>query len=147
MADSHRPTTRTARGRMIDLPLHLLPPKLREIAEYCGADTALLLLEHAGGGHVRVPNPEHLHGLHQLVEWLGVERATEFCRNFAGDIIQVPRAAAAIRAVRNRKIRAERQAGASLFHLARYYGLTERQILTIVGREVDDRQFDLFGLE
>ena len=132
---------------MTHLPLHLLPPKLREITEFCGIDTAMLLLEHAGGGHIAVPEPEHLHALHQLVEWLGVERAQVFCRAFSGDIIQVPKAAAAIRALRNRQIQAERLAGASLFSLARRYGLTERQVLTITGRPVmDDRQFDLFGL-
>jgi hypothetical protein len=133
---------------MIDLPLHLLPPKLREIAEYCGAETALLLLEHAGGRYVSVPYPEHLHGLHQLVEWLGVERATVFCRKYAGELIQMPKAAAAIRSIRDQKIRDDRQAGASLGSLARRYGLTQRQITTIVGQDpADDRQFDLFGLE
>jgi hypothetical protein len=132
---------------MIDLPLHLLPPKLREITEYCGAETALLLLEHAGGRYVSVPYPEHLHALHQLVEWLGVERAGVFCRQYAGELIQVPKAAAAIRAIRDQKIRDDRRAGASLGSLARRYGLTQRQITTIVGQETDDRQFDLFGME
>jgi hypothetical protein len=131
---------------MTELPLHLLPPKLREIAEYCGIETAMLLLEHAGGGHVKVPLPENLHGLHQLVEWLGAERARAFCDNFCGETIQIPLAKAAIRVVRNKKIREERQAGASLFTLARRYGMTERGILKIVGHEKDDRQFDLFGM-
>jgi bacterioferritin-associated ferredoxin len=132
---------------MIDLPLHLLPPKLREIAEYCGIETALLLLEHAGGRYVSVPYPEHLHALHQLVEWLGVERASGFCRQYAGELIQVPKAAAAIRAIRDQQIREDRRSGASLGSLARRYGLTQRQITTIVGQETDDRQFDLFGME
>ncbi|MEC4750017.1 Mor transcription activator family protein [Methylomicrobium sp. Wu6] len=133
---------------MIDLPLHLLPPKLREIAEYCDVETALLLLENAGGGHVAVPEAAHLHSLHQLVLWLGAERAHAFCINFSGDIIQIPRAAAAMRVVRNRKIREERQAGAQLFTLARRYGLTERQILSIVGKnEPNAGQFDLFGMD
>jgi hypothetical protein len=132
---------------MIDLPLHLLPSKLREIAEYCGIETALLLLEHAGGRYVSVPYPEHLHALHQLVEWLGVERASGFCRQYAGELIQVPKAAAAIRAIRDQQIREDRRSGASLGSLARRYGLTQRQITTIVGQETDDRQFDLFGME
>jgi hypothetical protein len=132
---------------MIDLPTHLLPPKLREIAEYCGIETAMLLLEHAGGRYVSVPLPEHLHALHQLVEWLGVERASVFCRQYAGELIQVPKAAAAIRAIRDRKIREDRRAGASMSNLARRYGLTHRQITNIVGQESDDRQFDLFGIE
>jgi hypothetical protein len=132
---------------MIDLPLHLLPPKLREIADYCGIETALLLLEHAGGRYVSVPYPEHLHALHQLVEWLGVERASVFCRQYAGELIQVPKAAAALRAIRDQKIREDRRGGASMSNLARRYGLTHRQITNIVGQEADDRQFDLFGME
>lgn len=133
---------------MIDLPLHLLPPKLREIAEYCGTDTALLLLEHAGGGYVRAPEPENLHALHPLVEWLGVERAQAFCQAYAGEIIQIPKASAALRTIRNRRIHEERRAGVSLFALARKYGLTQRQIISILGDETeDDQQFDLFGLE
>lgn len=133
---------------MIRLPTHLLPPKLREIAEFCGDETALLLLEHAGGGHVAVPQPDNLHPMHQLVEWLGPVLARSFCQAFSGEIIQIPKAAAAMRIVRNRQIREERLAGASLFTLARRYGLTERQVMVIAGRaEPDDRQADLFGVE
>jgi hypothetical protein len=132
---------------MIDLPLHLLPPKLREIAEYCDVETALLLLEHAGGGHIKVPLPKNLHALHQLVEWLGPERARVFCDNFSSETIQIPRAQAALRVIRNKKIREEREAGASLFVLARRYGMTERGILKIICHAQDDQQFDLFGME
>jgi hypothetical protein len=132
---------------MIEIPLRLLPPKLRQISEYCGIDTALLLLEHAGGGHVAVPEPEHLHALHQLVEWLGSEKAQVFCRNFSGEIIQIPKAASALRSLRNRKIIDARKSGTSLFILARTYGLTERQVLNILGQTAyDDQQFDLFGM-
>jgi hypothetical protein len=35
---------------MCQLPRHLLPPKLLEIAEYCGDKTAMDLLQHYGGG-------------------------------------------------------------------------------------------------
>jgi hypothetical protein len=133
---------------MIDLPLHLLPPKLREIAEYCGIETALLLLEHAGGCYVQVPTPEHLHAGYKLVEWLGAERATVLCQNYARETIQIPKAEAARRAIRDQKIRQERQAGASPSTLARCYNLTQRQITNIVGQEpADDGQFDLFGME
>jgi len=132
---------------MIDLPLHLLPSKLREIAEYCGNDTAMLLLEHAGGGTILVIKPENLDSMHNLVIWLGVERAQKFCDAFAGEIIKVPRAAAALRTLRNQKIREERRAGATLFTLARRYGMTDRQISAILGNEETKAdQFDLFGM-
>lgn len=131
---------------MYQLPKHLLPPKLLEIAEYCGEKTAMDLLQNYGGGHLCVP--QQVDAMHQLSQVLGVVAATAFCRNFAGETIQIPKAAKAFRSLRNTEIRRLRAAGEPLFNVARKYGLTERQILTICnGMEEDCGQVDMFDVD
>lgn len=131
---------------MVQLPRHLLPPKLLEIAEYCGDKTAMALLQNYGGGHVCVP--QQVDALHRLSQVLGVVAATQFCQAFGGETIQIPKAAAAFRVMRNAEIRRLRRAGEPLFNVARQFGLTERRILTICnGMEKDCRQVDLFDVE
>ena len=131
---------------MYQLPRHLLPPKLLEIAEYCGDKTAMDLLQHYGGGHICVP--QQVDALHRLSQVLGVVAAAVFCQNFAGETIQIPKAAKAFRAIRNAQIRQLRKEGEPLFNVARKFGLTERQILTICnGMEADYVQADMFDIE
>ncbi len=131
---------------MYQLPRHLLPPKLLEIAEYCGDKTAMDLLQHYGGGHICVP--QQVDALHQLSQVLGVVAAAVFCQNFAGETIQIPKAAKAFRALRNTQIRQLRKEGEPLFNVARKFGLTERQILTICnGIEADYGQVDMFDVD
>ena len=116
---------------MHPLPRHLLPPKLLEIAEYCGDKTAMALLENYGGGEI-----------------LGMAAANAFCQAFAGEIIQVPKAAKAIRALRNAEIRRLRNEGEPLFNVARKVGLTERQVLTICNGPAEAcRQADMFDVD
>lgn len=131
---------------MYQLPRHLLPPKLLEIAEYCGDKTAMALLQHYGGGHICVP--QQVDALHQLSQVLGMVAATVFCQAFGGETIQIPKAAKAFRALRNAQIRQLRKEGEPLFNVARKFGLTERQILTICnGIEEDCGQADLFDVD
>lgn len=128
-----------------DLPLHLLPAKLREIADYCGPDTALKLLAAYPGIHCVVPLPPPPPE-HKLVGVLGYEGACRFCEAYGGDILQVPKADRALRLLRDARIRSERAAGARLDTLALRYGLTERQIGNILGSADDPaRQLDLFS--
>lgn len=131
---------------MYQLPRHLLPPKLLEIAEYCGDSTAMALLQHYGGGHLCVPHKVDMQ--HPLSLALGVEAAAKFCQLFAGEIINMPRAAKAMRTLRNAEMRRLRGEGWSCFQLARHYHLTERQVITICnGMEEQVGQVDLFDFE
>lgn len=131
---------------MYQLPRHLLPPKLLEIAEYCGDETAMNLLHHYGGGHLCVP--QQVDALHQLSQVLGPKAAAEFCRNFSGETIQIPKAAKAFRALRNTEIRRLRKEHEPLFNVARKFGLTERQVLTICnGMDEDFCQVDMFDID
>lgn len=130
---------------MTDLPLHWLPPKLREVAEYCGESTARVLLTHFGGGHLFVPRI--MPNEHRLAELLGLESASKLCRMYGGEVLQVPRAAQGLRRYRNVLIQKEYADGATQFDLARRYGLTERQVNKILGAVADNNaaQKDLFG--
>ncbi len=115
---------------MEHLPLEHLPPKLQEIAEYCGKRLALLLLKHYGGGHLHIPKT--ISPGHHLAEVLGLEDSRRFCEIYGGEFFHVPRADEALRATRNAAIHEMRAAGASLFELARRFGLTERHISNIL---------------
>jgi Mor family transcriptional regulator len=117
-----------------------------EIAEYCGDQTAMDLLQHYGGGHICVP--QQVDALHQLSQVLGPKAAAVFCQNFAGETIQIPKAAKAFRTLRNTEIRRLRKEREPLFNVARQFGLTERQVLTICnGMDADYGQVDLFASE
>lgn len=132
-----------ASRQMTELPKHLLPASLRQIADYCGEATMWAIWSAYGGGHLSVPErvrPEH--GLSQL---LGLPGARRFCQAFGGEILTIPKAEAAKRAVRNECIRRDRRGGMSNFGLCRKYGLTERQIITICqANEPVAINFDLF---
>lgn len=114
---------------MTDLPKHLLPASLLQIAEYCGEATMWAIWRAYGGGHLSVPlqaAPEH--GLSQL---LGYPAACQFCLAFGGELLNIPKGESARRTVRNERIREDRRAGMDNFGLCRKYGLTERQISAI----------------
>ncbi|MEX0745299.1 MAG: Mor transcription activator family protein [Phycisphaeraceae bacterium] len=121
-----------------------LPQSLAEVAEVIGLAATLALVEHAGG--VRIYVPESLGDDHRLVEWLGQEAAALLSEAFAMEELVVPRCAAALRQVRNRRMRFERQEhGARPAELALRYGLTERQVYTILA-DVDDPYADQYSL-
>lgn len=127
-----------------DIRLDCLPPKLVEIAQYCGEEVARGLLMHFGGGHLFVPSK--LPDGHQLACVLGYSSANKLVEMYGGETFQVPRAATALREFRNQAIRELYAGGHTQFQLARLYGLTERHINTIVSpRRVGPRQDDLFG--
>lgn len=126
------------------LPTHLLPAKLREIAEYCGLPVALRLVESFPGIEVFIPL-DPLPPEHRLVRVLGPEAAAKLWDVYRGDTIKVPRAVRAMRAVRDEQIREERRQGAGLAELALRHRLTDRYVSIICNApEPDDAQRDLF---
>lgn len=119
---------------MLDIrEIEALPPSLVDVAEVVGLAATLALVEHAGG--VRIYVPERLGDEHRLVEWLGREAAALLSEAFAMEELVVPRCADALRRVRNRQIRHERDQGARPAELALRYRLTERQVYTILSRD------------
>lgn len=129
---------------MTQLPRHLLPASLLQLADYCGDDVMWALWDSHGGGHLRIPlRYDAAHPLNARLGPVGFARLVD---SFGGEILTIPRADAARRAVRDALIRQGRAAGRTLFELARQYQLTERQITTICrARDSPIVNGDLFG--
>jgi hypothetical protein len=128
-------------SRLFDLPPDLIPPRLQEIASYCGQQTAIVLLLNYPGVHVHVPKKPHPG--HRLAELLGTQAFSQLCEMFGDELLGIPRAAAAIRALRNQQILREFADGKSQASIAIKYGLTERQVNKICNA-VPIRQLDIF---
>ncbi|MDI1278061.1 Mor transcription activator family protein [Methylobacter sp.] len=116
---------------MSELPRHLLPASLLEIADYCGDDTMWKIWSAYAGMRLSVPmtmTPEH-----PLSQLLGYAAACQLSQAFGGaEPLTIARAEAARRAVRNEMMRQDHREGMSHCHLVRKYGLTDRQISTII---------------
>jgi hypothetical protein len=125
-----------------DSDADLLPTILREMADLIGLPATLTLVRHYGGTRLWVPltmKPDHV-----LARLLGFDTAALLARHY-GDTRQhfdIPRAAEALRALRNRHIRAQKALGKSRRELAREHALTERAIDYITG---DDGEADAQG--
>ena len=129
---------------LFDLPPELIPERMQEIASYCGQQTALVLLLHYPGVHVSIPkNPSPTH---KLTELLGFAAFVQLCELYGGQDIQVPRAAAAWRALRNQKILKGFSQGIYQSTMALEHGISERQVNQICNTVRIDRQLDIFAL-
>jgi hypothetical protein len=128
-------------SRLFDLPTDLIPPRLQEIASYCGQQTAIVLLLNYPG--VRIHVPKKPHATHRLAELLGPEAFGLLCEIYADELIDIPRAAAAARALRNQNILRDFADGKSQANIAIKYGLTQRQVNQICNA-VPMRQLDIF---
>ena len=125
------------------LPMHLLPPSLRQIAEFCGDEVMWDIWRHYAGGHLSVPKT--VTADHHLAQTLGPANAFKFCQAFGGELMNIPKAEAAKRAVRNAFIKADKAVGLDNFTLCRKYNLTERQISTICqGGQMQIDNYDIF---
>jgi len=69
----------------------------------------------------------------EAADVLGLDAVVGLARNFGGELLYIPRVERFEREGRNRMIRAERKAGAGTKELAIHWGLSDRQILRIVG--------------
>lgn len=121
--------------------LEILPPLTREMAEVAGLKAALEVTERWGG--TRLFFPKQVDGEHPLTLTVGLEAARKLCDRFGGDEPSIPRAANALKYLRNQII-ARRYLTESAAAIARDYGMTERWVYEIVSREQDDRQISLF---
>ncbi len=126
-----------------EIDIEDLPGILRELVELMGLPATLKLVDHYGG--VRLYVPVKYDSEHVLVRQIGAPAATILIEHYGGEEhFDIPKAERALRAVRDRRIRAE-YAFKSRRRLAREYDLTERQIGNIVaGVEWDDGQESLF---
>lgn len=109
-----------------------LPGCMAEIVEAIGMASALRLVEALGGVDIWVPEQDHLHHQHALVEIIGMEDARRLSLRYARERITLPRCVAAMRAARDAHIRQEYAGGISARRLALEHHLTERQVRNIV---------------
>lgn len=109
--------------------LDQLPPQTRLIARAIGLSATVKLLAKRGGAPLKVP----VDGTNSqmLCSIIGEEKAVAFCQAFRHRTLSLPKLDKAILQIRNRQIRAEREAGRSLTELAWKYDRTTRQILNI----------------
>ena len=129
---------------LFDLPDALIPGRMKEIAGYCGEQTAILLLLHYPGIHLFVP--KYPTPTHKLVDILGYKNFERLCEMYGDEVIQIPRAAKAIRSLRNQSILKDFSQGVYQSAIALKHGLTERQVNTICNTVHFDKQLDLFSV-
>lgn len=117
---------------------HLLPDMAQLIASLIGLPKALKLIEAWGGTTFPVSKNKRRDGQIRyaaLAEVVGVDAADTLTRHFGGEVLAIPRCAAALREVRDRMIRAEfdqetraHPAVHAVSLLARRYQMTERNV-------------------
>ena len=123
-----------------------LPQQLRQIAALVGLQATLILVHNYGGVRLYVPvnmTPDHI-----IARLIGFDLALKLAAEFGGmDHFDIPRAAGALRLVRNREIAEKFIKGKTLRQLALEYLMTERaiqKILAYCGTTQEDRQAALF---
>lgn len=115
-----------------DITISDLPDSLQDVAQTIGLAAALRLVD-AYGGLTRLYIPQAIPTDHHLVRTIGANAAQALCKVYGGDELRnIPRCTAAIRKVRDAEIRVRRSKGVAAARLALEYGLTERQIWTIL---------------
>lgn len=122
-----------------------LPPRLAQLAETIGLSATLALVECRGGTKIYVP--EHAAPEHWLARIIGLPALQRLVAVHRCDMLEVDRAAAAVRAARDRDIVARYATGhESTAVLALASGLTQRQIFNILARSGSVRdEPDLFA--
>lgn len=119
-----------------------LCPNLRAIADLCGVKAALKLSEAWPG--VRLFVPQTMTPDHPIALAIGVTAAEKLAQRHGGETISVSSADRYHRQRRNQLILAEYKAGASGRSLALKYGLVEKYVYDLVGKELSKQQADLF---
>lgn len=127
-----------------DLSIDLLPPLLQEFVRLIGLQATMAMVKRYGGVRIYIPaNPKPDHQLVQVVGWDNLVKLSEAFG--AQPHFQLPKAKAALLAIRDARIRAEYQRK-PVRALASEYQLTERQIVRILSsHRRDSEQSSLFS--
>lgn len=124
-------------------PADYLPKSLADLVKLMGFQATLKLVERFGGLPLYVPREEHLNEEHGIVAAIGAEAARKLSRDRGTETLEIPRAAAYLRRVRDQLMR-EKYETNSASELAREFGMTRRNVFYRVGADEDDDQGDLF---
>ncbi|MEN7431419.1 Mor transcription activator family protein [Chromobacterium sp. TRC.1.1.SA] len=126
---------------------HLLPEMAQLIATLIGLPKALRLIEAWGGTTFPISKNKRRDGqirYEALAEVVGVDAADIMTRHFGGEVLAIPRCAAALREVRDRMIREEfdcitahLSASHTVTQLAIKFQMTERNVWMILKKSND----------
>lgn len=129
------------------LTLEDLPESLRDVVELIGLAATLNLVEHFGG-LIALYIPRDIEADHQIAQAIGITAARKLATHYGTDCLRnIPRCVDGLRRIRDVDIVARREAGESPARLALAFGLTERQIWSILAEARDgndDKQAALF---
>ncbi|WP_424682939.1 hypothetical protein [Frateuria sp. YIM B11624] len=109
-----------------------LPPRLAALAQVIGLPATLRLVEARGGTRFYVP--EQATTDHWLAPLIGPGALALLVQHYGREYLELDRAAAALRAARDRQIVADAREGASTATIALQCGLTQRQVFNILAR-------------
>lgn len=127
---------------MDNIDCNLLPGALREIADLIGIPATMAIVEEYGG--VRLYVPKEITDGHPLINLIGICNAITLSDTFGGETLEIARAEAAMREIRDCEIR-NQWPDLSQRQLALKYKTTERNIRRILsGCEQNDDQLELF---
>ncbi len=113
-----------------------LPASLREMAGVISIESTLKLVGDFGGTRIRVPaSSGTVQANHPLYQSIGGIAVKKLCQYYAGLEITVPRAAACLRARRNREIhRLHSEEGWTASRIAREYEVHEGTVYSILSK-------------
>ena len=120
----------------------------QRLCELIGQNDAFKLMNLCGGTRVYIPLVEHCKPEHYLAQVIGLDNLVKLAQEFACDRIEVPMGYHAFKEQRNKEIIRQFNEGICQSELAISFGLTERQIRTIVAKRppvVDKSQMSLFS--
>lgn len=116
------------------IPIDRLPPLLQEFERLVGLQATMALVRRWGGLRVYFPTPERVTEDHPYAAVIGTEALLKLAEEYGGlPHFQLPKAERALQAVRNARIAAEYATNKTAREIAAEYGLTEGQVVRIVG--------------
>lgn len=132
------------------IDVNLLPPRLQDFVRLIGLDATLAFSRHYGGLRIYIPTPERVHAEHPFAKIIGVHNLLRLAQDYGAEPhFQLPKAEAALMAVRNARIAHAYAHHKTVRELATEHHLTERQVERIVAAlgvraPADRRQATLF---
>ncbi|TXI23042.1 MAG: hypothetical protein E6Q67_05130 [Roseateles sp.] len=114
------------------LDVELLEPLLQEFVALVGLAKTMLIVDTYGGLQLYIAAVPHADSA--LARLVGLESALALGKEFGLTRLRIPKAGAALRAIRDRRIRAD-HAHKSLRELVLAYGLSERRICEILAAD------------
>lgn len=112
-----------------------LPPTVRNLVRLAGWRSALALVSEMPGARIYCPSAgpdENSERWARVLELVGERAARAIYAEYRGGVLEIPNCRAAIAAARNRALRAQYDAGSAIEALCLAFGLSRRQVFTVL---------------